>query len=152
MILNIPIVFSVNSEMVLAVRTFLLIIGLCGVQFASTLSVDKTSMNLTSVPQDINALVTDLKIDYNYITRITNKSFVLYTELRILRVKKNGLTYIEDGSFEHNAKLEQLLAMENSIIQLPHSFGSAASSLRIIHFWCTVHDEAFFDSKSIGND
>ena len=129
--------------MVFAVWNFLLTAGLCVIQFTSSLFVDKTSKSLTSVPQDITVLVTDLKLDSNYITRITNSSLVLYTELRILRLKNNGLTYIEDGSFDHNGKLEQLLAMTNRIIQLPHSFGSAALSLRIIQFWCAVRNEAF---------
>ena len=129
--------------MVLTVCNFLFTTGLCVIQFTSALLVDKTSTGLTGVPQDINVLVTDLKLDSNYITRITNSSFVLYPELRILRLKNNGLTHIEDGSFDHNGKLEQLLAMTKSMIQLPHSFGSAALSLRIIQFWCAVRNEAF---------
>ena len=144
MILNIIfLVFTVNGEMVFAVWNFLLTLGLCAIHFISALCIDKTRMNLTSVPKDINALVADLNLDCNHITRITNMSFVPYRELYILRVNNNGLTYIEDGSFQNNAKLEQLLVARNSIMQLPHSFGPAAASLRKINFWCALRHEAF---------
>ena len=144
MILNImQLVFTVNCEMVFTVWNFLLTLGLCAIHIISALSIDKSRMDLTSVPKDINALVADLNLNSNYITRITNMSFVPYRELCILRVKNNGLTYIEDGSFQNNAKLEQLLAPRNRIMQLPHSFGPAAASLRTIDFWCAVRHEAF---------
>ena len=144
MILNImQLVFTVNCEMVFTVWNFLLTLGLCAIHIISALSIDQSRMDLTSVPKEINALVADLNLDSNYITRITNMSFVLYRELCILRVKNNGLTYIEDGSFQNNAKLKQLLAPRNRIMQLPHSFGPAAASLRTIDFWCAVRHKAF---------
>ena len=143
-------VVPVTSEMVFTIRNSLLVAGVCVVQIASMLSVDKRRMGLTSVPQDINASVTDLNLDSNYIIRITNMCFMLYRELGILRLKNNTLTYIEDGSFDHNAKLDKLLAPKNSIIQLPHSFGLAAASLRIIHFWCALRHEAFTTANFSG--
>ena len=129
--------------MVFAVWNFILTPGLCAIHFISALYIDKTRMDLTSVPKDINALVADLNLDCNHITRITNMSFVPHRELYILRVNDNGLTYIEDGSFQNNAKLEEIFAMSNSIMQLPHSFGPAAASLKKINFWCGVRHEAF---------
>ena len=104
--------------------------------------VDMTGMSLTSVPQNINILVTDLKLDSNIIHRITNVSFSLYKELRVLSIQKIELTDIEDGSFDHNAKLEKIVARGNRIVYLPHSFGQATLSLLSVNFWCSLRYQA----------
>ena len=62
----------------------------------TTVRVDMTQQNLTSVPQDMNELVTKLDLSINKIDRITNSSLVQYRELRKLIINNNGLKYIED--------------------------------------------------------
>ena len=108
----------------------------------SAIYVDKSNMGLTSVPQNISIQVTYLYLGGNKIIRITNMSFVLFEELKILQLYGNGLTYIENGTFDHNAKLEKINAKSNNIRQLPHSFGSAAISLRKLDLWCALRDPA----------
>ena len=107
---------------------------------SSAIYVDKSSMGLASVPQDISIQVTSLNIEHNKIIRITNMSFVLFKELHTLKLSRNGLTYIENGSFDHNANLEKISAEHNNIMQLTHSFGAAATSLRNLHLLCALHD------------
>ena len=104
--------------------------------------VGKSNMGLTSVPQNISIQVTYLHLGGNKIIRITNMSFALFKELKILKLSGNGLTYIENGTFDHNAKPEKIYAKSNNIRQLPHSFGSAATSLRILDLWCALRDPA----------
>ena len=123
--------------MILTVWNFLLTTGLCVIQFTSALVVDKTSTSLTNVPQDINVLATDLKLDSNYITRITNSSFVLYTELRILRLKnndwlidyapntvtiglsRNTITEIPREQLVGNLALQKLYLQQNKVSTIP---------------------------------
>ena len=100
--------------------------------------VGKSNMGLTFVPQNISIQVTNLNLANNRIIRVTNMSFVLFKELRILRLTKNGLNYIENGTFDHNAKLENIFVGSNSIRQLPHSFGLAATSLKGLDLWCSL--------------
>ena len=109
---------------------------------SSAIYIDKSSMGLASVPQNISIQVTSLNLNHNRIIRITNKSFAMFKELHTLKLVRNGLTYIENGSFDHNAKLEKISAAVNNIIQLPHSFGAAATSLRHLHLWCALRDPA----------
>ena len=109
---------------------------------SSAIYVDKSNMGLASVPQDISIHVTSLNLDHNRIIRITNMSFVLVKELHTLKLFQNGLTYIENGSFDHNAKLEKKSAAHNTIMQLPHSFGATATSLRDLYLWCSLRDPA----------
>ena len=104
--------------------------------------VGKANMGLTFVPQDTNINVTYLNIGDNRIICVTNMSFPLVNELNTLQIRRNGLTYIENGAFDYNAKLENIWAGINSIMQLPHSFGLAATSLRRIDFWSTLRDPA----------
>ena len=98
--------------------------------------------NLTSVPQDINELVTDLYLSHNEITRITYGSFQQYKKLRKLNINSNSLISIDDGSFNNNAYLRELNAMYNSITHLPESFGLAARSLRKINLWDALNKHA----------
>ena len=104
--------------------------------------IDLSRRGLQVVPQNINTHVTYLLLNENDISRITNTSIALYKELRVLEIWTNDLTYIEDGSFDHNPKLETLSAGNNLIMQLPQSFGVAEKSLSTIHFWCALRDPA----------
>ena len=108
--------------------------------FTSAIYVAKSNMGLTSVPQNISIQATYLHLGGNKISRITNMSFVLFKELTMLKLSGNGLTHIENGTFDHNAKLEKIYAKSNNIRQLPHSFGSAATRLRILDLWCALRD------------
>ena len=122
----------------------IVVITLCLCCAIRAIYVEMSSMNLTFVPQDINANVTHLILDSNDIIRITNVSLAIYKELYILRIWKNDLQFIEDGSFDHNTKLEELDARYR-IVQLPDSFGPAVTSLIKIDFWCALREPAIFD-------
>ena len=84
--------------------------------------VGKANMGLTFVPQDISINVTYLNNGDNKIIRVMNMSFPLFKKLYRLQISRNGLTYIENGAFDHNAKLEHIMAGVNTIMQLPHKF------------------------------
>ena len=131
--------------MVLAIWYRVLPMTLCLYHVTRAIRIDMSEMNLTTVPEDILTDVTHLILDRNNIIRITNTSLTLYQELSYLHLWKNGLTYIEDGSFDHNPKLKTLSAGMNQIKQLPHSFGAATTSLNMINFWCSLHDPAIHD-------
>ena len=105
----------------------------------NAVSVDKSNMGLTFVPRDISIQAENLNLEYNRIIRITNMSFIQCIQLHTLKLSGNDLTYIENGSFDFNAKLETLSMAGNNIMQLPHSFGAAAASLRNLHLWCALH-------------
>ena len=104
----------------------------------NAVSVDKSNMGLTFVPRDISIQAENLNLEYNRIIRITNMSFIQCIQLHTLKLSGNDLTYIENGSFDFNAKLETLSMAGNNIMQLPHSFGAAAASLRNLHLWCAL--------------
>ena len=100
------------------------------VNLGMTLYVGRRSQELNSVPQDIDALVTELDLNNNKITRVTNVSLMIYRELRVISLIYNGLTHIGDGAFDNNAKLEKINANRNKIQQLPQSCGAAIGSLK----------------------
>ena len=102
------------------------------VNLGMILYVGRRSQELNSVPQDIDALVTELDLNNNKITRVTNVSLMIYRGLRVISLIYNGLTYIKDGTFDNNAKLEKENANRNKIQQLPQSFGAAIGSLKTI--------------------
>ena len=103
------------------------------------LKVKRQNEGLTSVPQDINVLVTNLILKDNEITRITNTSLSLYVELISIDLTRNDIMYIEDGAFDTNGKLKKITATNNDIKGLPRSFGAAAGSLEHIMFWAALH-------------
>ena len=98
------------------------------------LKFTRENQALTSVPQDIDVAVTHLCLKKNNIVRITNTSLSLYAELIVFDLTKNGLTHIDNGAFDYNAKLEELIVQGNNIRQLPQSFGAASGSLKQIMF------------------
>ena len=102
------------------------------------LNIDRQGQGLSSMPQDLDVLVTDLMLKKNNILQITSASCVLYTELRFIDLSKNGLTHILDGAFDNNAKLEKIIATGNDIMQLPQSFGAAKGSLTYLKFWAAL--------------
>ena len=101
--------------------TFLLLIAYL-LHVTTAVQVVMQGRNLTSVPQDISELVTDLYLSHNKITRITYGSFQQYKKLRKLNINNNNIISIDDGSFNNNAYLMELNAMYNSITHLPESF------------------------------
>ena len=122
---------------------------LCLYHVTRAIRIDMSEMNLTTVPEDILTDVTNLILDRNKIIRITNTSLALYQELSYLHIWRSSLTYIEDGSFDHNPKLKTLSAGGNQIMQLPRSFGAATTSLSAIHFWCSLRDQAILNINLI---
>ena len=130
-----PLLFTGGAVTTCKMRFHMLVMVLVFCRVTRALRISLTNKSITSVPQHINPLVTALNLDKNNIIRITNMSLALYKELRIFSIIANDLTYIGDGSFDHNPKLEKLLAKYNAIIQLPQSFGSAAKSLISVNFW-----------------
>ena len=108
----------------------------------SSLDIDMRKMGLLVVSQNINVFVTSLKLDFNNINQITKESFPLYTENLSILIQYNYLSYIKDGSFDHNAKLEILNIAVNTIKQLPNSFGAAAKSLRKLSIYNALLEPA----------
>ena len=134
--------FSIKFDMVLKICYRVLPMTLCLYHVTRAIRIDMSETNLSVVPEDIRSDVTHLILDRNNIIRITNTSLALYQELSYLHIWRSSLTYIEDGSFDHNPKLKTLSAGKNQIMQLPHSFGAATTSLNTIHFWCSLRDPA----------
>ena len=56
------------------------------VNLGMTLYVGRRSQELNSVPQDIDALVTELDLNNNKITRVANVSLMIYRELRVTSI------------------------------------------------------------------
>ena len=153
---NGPLIFSVLilsilTENILTMESRVLGVFVCLLHLNTAMRIIMKRRNITSVPRDINKLVTELNLDENGIVRITKLSFVHYREIRILKISKNGLTYIEDGSFDNNGNLERLIANYNSISHLPQSFGLAAKRLRYIEFWHSLDKDvtARFNVKQL---
>ena len=119
-----------------------LVISLCFYYHTGAIYVDMSRKGLAFVPDNISTDATILILNNNNIIRITNMSFILYKELSVLHIERNDLTYIEDGSFDHNSKLNEINAGANRIIQLPHSFGAAAPSVSTLQFWGALRDPA----------
>ena len=91
-----------------------LMYALCSIHKNEGMRVDLTRQNLTDVPGDFDVNVTEVDLSKNEITHITNNSFMLYNQLIRISLHDNDLIIIEDGSFDHNAKLKYLDLSDNS--------------------------------------
>ena len=117
---------------------YFLMYALCCFHKNEGMRVDLTKQNLTDVPGDIDVNVTELDLSENEITNITNNSFVFYNQLIRISLHDNDLIIIEDGSFDHNAKLKYLDMSDNKIQQVPQSFGPATKSLEVVQLWAAL--------------
>ena len=119
-------------------RFYFLMYALCSFHKNEGLRVDLTQQNLTDVPGDIDINVTELDLSKNEITHITNNSFMLYNQLTRISLHDNDVIIIEDGSYDHNAKLKYLDLSGYKIQQVPQSFGPATKSLEVVHLWTAL--------------
>ena len=69
---------------------------------------ERNNEGLTSIPKDINAKVTSLHLNGNGISRIENDSFEYLVFLEMLYMRYNGITFIERHSLEKNVNFNFL--------------------------------------------
>ena len=98
---------------------------------------DLSKRNLTSMPNTsvIPTSITSLYLTSNSVPRINAEDLAPFIHLQGLFIQSNGMRFIEDGSFDNNAKLQNLDLSYNRIYHLPSSFGPPKLYLRRVQFW-----------------
>ena len=109
-----------------------------------SLAVIRDNANLTSVPQDINVVVTSLSLQYNDLIVIHNGSFPLYARLKKLQLSRNPLEEIESDTFDNNPELRTLICDHCSLHLFPVDFGPASTSLNKLQLAFGIKDIAAF--------
>ena len=110
--------------------TLLLLVCFWARGFAAVMiTEDHTKAGLTAVPEDLNPEVELLILNKNDIARITSSSLMNYPNLIELSCTGCGMHVIEDGAFDHNAKLKKLKLKSNKLSYIPADFGPATQSL-----------------------
>ena len=71
---------------------------------------------LTQIPVDLNETVTDLRLQYNNITRIESYSLYNYTSLVRFNVACNNISYIHEVAFVWTPKLYYLKVSNNNLL------------------------------------
>ena len=113
------------------------------------LNINRDNAGLSSVPQDLNVLVTALSLKSNDITVIDNRSLWQYHDLKKLDLTANPLQKIKPGSFENNPKLEVLVCLHCTLYQLPADFGPATHSLKQIWFLRGIRNATTFHQMQL---
>ena len=92
----------------------------------------------TAVPEHLNTNVEELILSKNKIHNITRSSLANYRNLIKLDMNANNLTFIYDGSFDRNPKLQILILKGNTLRYIPANFGPAQSSMVDINLWSAM--------------
>ena len=100
-------------------------------------AIDLINSNLTSIPNTsvMPISITTLLLEGNFVTRLNAEDLAPFIHLQGLFIQSNGMRFIEDGSFDKNAKLQHLDLSYNHIYHLPSSFGPPKLYLRRVQFW-----------------
>ena len=97
------------------------------------LKVDKSNLDLTTAPQNVDNRVQSLKLDRNSIEEINNTSFPQCTLLCCLHMNRNPLKYIKENTFQNNPRLHYFACSHCNIKSLPTNFGPCTSSFKIFN-------------------
>ena len=120
-----------DSEMnCLEVVVMALVILLTVLHLHDGFIIDRSNLNLTTVPQNVDSRLATLKLDINFIEEINNTSFPQFTKLCCLHMKRNPLKYIKENTFQNNPRLHFFACSHCDIKTLPTSFGPCTSSFK----------------------
>ena len=110
---------------------------------------DRTEMNLTTFPPDINIAVEILILKRNFIERISATDLSLFVDLTEVNLYGNRIAVLEDGCFDNNGKLQNLRIDLNKIRHWPISLGPLVYSLKnLIMGHSIMRDIVNFDLRS----
>ena len=93
------------------------------------IEVDMSGQNLITVPQTIGSNVTKLNLRGNALKILDDISFSTLVELLNLDLSSCHITFIYNGTFATQCKLEMLSLKNNNIQYLPVDFGPPTDSL-----------------------
>ncbi|XP_022796128.1 slit homolog 2 protein-like [Stylophora pistillata] len=95
--------------------------------------VDCKSSNLSSVPHEIPAGVTEICLSDNMIEALQMSAFASLKLVQKLYLSKNRITQLKNGTFRDNSNLEELFLARNEIVEFEDgSFSGLESSLVIL--------------------
>ncbi|XP_078572892.1 uncharacterized protein LOC144859804 [Branchiostoma floridae x Branchiostoma japonicum] len=72
-------------------------------------------MQLTSIPQNLSASITDLYLRYNEITTLSQSDLSRYRSLRVLYLNNNHILIIDDHAFYYQSSLTNLDVHQNKL-------------------------------------
>ena len=107
-----------------------LIISLFLPHLHAGLNIDRSNLDLRTVPQNVDSRLTTLKLDINFIEEINNTSFPQLTFLCCLHMNRNPLKYIKENTFQNNPRLNYFACSQCNIKTLPTNFGPCTSSFK----------------------
>ena len=121
---------SVSEMNCLEVFVMALVILLFMLHLHDGFIIDRSNLNLTTVPQNVDSRLATLKLDMNFIEEINNASFPQFTLLCCLRMNRNPLKFIKENTFQNNPRLHFFVCSHCDIKTLPTNFGPCTSSFK----------------------
>ena len=100
-----------------------------------TVRVDLSRQQLNTVPRTLTRDVEILIFNHNGLRTLNNSSFDLYADLEELSLEHCKIGLIQQGTFDRQVKLQILSFSNNSIRQLPITFGPSVHTIIEINLW-----------------
>ena len=97
----------------------------------SEVVVNLSKRQLFEFPSNITHSVESLRMDSNFIERISATDLADFGNMTYLDLDKNRIRYLEDGCFDSNNRLRNLELSFNMIEYFPVSFGPLVTKLRM---------------------
>ena len=97
----------------------------------SEVVVNLVKRQLFEFPGNITHSVESLRMDSNFIERISATDLASFVNLTHLDLDRNRIRYLEDGCFDNNIRLTNLELSFNMIEYFPVSLGPLVTKLRL---------------------
>nr|ABB21071.1 variable lymphocyte receptor A [Eptatretus burgeri] len=99
-------------------------------------SVDCSSKRLTAIPSNIPVETTELRLEFNSLSKLSPTVFHRLTKLRLLYLNDNQLQTLPEGVFDQLVNLNKLYLQENKLKSLPPKIFDSLTKLT----WLTLNE------------
>nr|ABB21111.1 variable lymphocyte receptor A [Eptatretus stoutii] len=99
----------------------------------NTKSVDCSSKGLTAIPSNIPVETTELRLNFNSLSKLSPKAFHHLSKLTYLSLGENQLKSLPQGIFDKLTKLTDLTLSENKLQSLPHGVFDKLTELKTLY-------------------
>ncbi|GFN91785.1 leucine-rich repeat-like protein [Plakobranchus ocellatus] len=91
--------------------------------------VDMSRCQLAAIPKPLPASVTDLRLGHNSITQVNQTDLSSVTDLQILSLNDNQMTFFADRAITHLTQLSELFLRNNRMVYIPRNLPNALKML-----------------------